>query len=155
MGPTPRPPSHVRILPRSLLLVSAGSLLVLGATLAGAVWSARGPAALSVLEPREGQRIGLGGVAVRVRFDPGQVAAGTFRALLNGADVTEEFSSGSAEARARLCGLLDGENVLRLEVFESVEPWWAPLVPGGRSEFSEIAREIRVLHRRPLDLDRG
>jgi hypothetical protein len=92
--------------------------------------------------------IGPEGLEVMVRFTgEGRVAPETFRILLNGADVTEGFITGENGSVGRLHGLLDGDNRVRAEVFgkSRLAPWI--LVEQGH--------EVRVTHRRPLDLDRG
>lgn len=106
------------------------------------------PTLIHVVSPEPGTVVGLAGMDVIVRFpDAGRVRAETFRALLNGADVTQDFTTAGNGAYARLSALLDGENVLRVEVFG--EGWWPPGV------LLEDTREVRVLLRRPVDLDRG
>ncbi|MEN8182542.1 MAG: hypothetical protein ABFS46_08410 [Myxococcota bacterium] len=98
--------------------------------------------------PQRDQVIGAEGVEVVVRFPSlARVAPETFRALLNGADVTSDFTTGENGAYGRLFSMLDGENVLRVEVFGWM-PW-----PEGL--MLEQGREVRVLHRRRLDVDRG
>lgn len=103
---------------------------------------------LRVEAPRAGEVVGPAGLEVMVRFtDTGRVAPETFRVLLNGADVTESFTTGENGSVGRLHSLLDGENRVRAEVFgrSRLVPWL--LVEEGD--------EISVTHRRPLDLDRG
>ena len=103
---------------------------------------------LEVESPTPGAVVGTGGVEVVVRFPVGgRVAPETFRALLNGADVTGSFTTAENGAYGRLFGVLDGENRLRLEVFG--RSWWPD------SLLLEHGRELTILHRRPLDLDRG
>jgi hypothetical protein len=92
--------------------------------------------------------VGPEGLEVMVRFTAQErVAPETFRVLLNGADVTESFTTGENGSVGRLHGLLDGENRVRAEVFgrSRLAPWL----------LVEQAHEVRVTHRRPLDLDRG
>lgn len=125
---------------RPWLPLPALALLLVGLTLADGEL-------MSVVSPREGSVVGAGGVEVVVRFpDEARVAAGTLRVLLNGADISEAITRGSNGAYGRLHGLLDGENVLRFEVFG--RRWWLP----GR--LVEEAREVRFLVRQPQDLDR-
>jgi hypothetical protein len=103
---------------------------------------------LRVEAPAPWAVVGPAGLEVMVRFtDEERVAPETFRVLLNGADVTENFTTGENGSVGRLHSLLDGENRLRAEVFgrSRLAPWL--LVEQGH--------EVRVTHRRPLDLDRG
>jgi hypothetical protein len=98
--------------------------------------------------PRAGEVVGPRGLEVMVRFTDGErVAPETFRVLLNGADVTESFTTGENGSVGRLHSLLDGENHVRAEVFgrSRLVPWL----------LVEEADEISIVHRRPLDLDRG
>jgi hypothetical protein len=98
--------------------------------------------------PRAGEVVGPSGLDVMVRFtDTARVAPETFRVLLNGADVTESFTTGENGSVGRLHTLLDGENRVRAEVFgrSRLVPWL----------LVEEADEISIVHRRPLDLDRG
>ncbi len=97
---------------------------------------------LEVVSPSPGQVVGVGGVEVMVRFaDLERVAPETFRVLLNGADATPEFTTGENGAYGQLHGLLDGENVLRFEVF--ARRWWLPGL------WLEEAQEVRILVRLP------
>lgn len=103
---------------------------------------------LELRSPRTGERVGTEGVEVAVRFpEIGRVAPETLRVLLNEADVTEALTTGENGAYGRLFALLDGENVLRVEVF--ARPRWPPWL------LLEQRREVRIVHRRPLDVDRG
>jgi hypothetical protein len=102
---------------------------------------------LEIEAPRPRQVARLAGVEVVVRFPGRRVAPETLRALLNGADVTAGFVTGENGAYGRLHALLEGENVIRVEVFGR-PLWWEGL-------FVEQAREVRVVHRPPLDLNRG
>ncbi len=104
---------------------------------------------LLVLErPEPGEVVGLTGVQVLVSLPvDGRVEPSTLRVLLNGADVTHALETARNGAAGRVQGLLDGENVLRVEVFGR-RPW----LPAG---WIETSREVRVLFRPPLDLDRG
>jgi hypothetical protein len=106
-----------------------------------------GPTLIEVLAPRPGAQVGLGGIELLVRF-PTEVALGeTFRALLNGADVTELLTTGENGCQGRLVDLLPGENRLRLEIFGRLP--WAP------QRLFEQSRELRIRMRPPLELDRG
>ncbi len=107
-----------------------------------------GPGLVSIVSPLPGEVVGLAGVDVmaRVPSDP-RVVPMSVRVLLNGADVTHLLTAGKNGAVGQLVGLLDGENVLRVEV--EAASWWFD----GRPY--ESAREVRFLSRRPLDLDRG
>ncbi len=107
-----------------------------------------GGSLLELESPKAGDVVGTRGIEVVVRFpEIERVAPETFRVLLNGADVTEAFTTGENGAYGRLFALLDGENVLRVEVFAAL--CW----PQGL--FFEYEREARILHRRPLDVHRG
>ena len=137
-----RVPSRRRWLPRAV----AGTFLAAMA-LAPSLPPA-GPALMEVVEPAPGAIVGVEGLRVWVRFPSGdRTAWETFRALLNGADVTDALRPAENGAYGDLHGLLEGENVLRLEVFGRL-PWRA------RTLF-EQAREVRVRMRPPLWLDRG
>lgn len=107
----------------------------------------RGPLLLEVLAPEAGEQVGIGGFELLVRFAPDRAFAETFRARLNGADVTDLLTTGENGSFGRLVGLLPGENVLRLEIFGR-----APYA--GDLRFEQV-REIRVWMRMPTDLDRG
>jgi hypothetical protein len=98
------------------------------------------------LEP--GEVVGVAGVEVLVRFRaPERVESSTLRVLLNGGDITGDFTTGENGAYGRVSGLIDGENVLRIEVFgRSV---WLP------GMLFEQTREVRFRSRRPLDFDRA
>ena len=146
-SPVHRNPSargHKRL--HCLWIVGAG-LVGPGVVVALALlWAA--PAPLELESPKVGEVVGTRGLEVVVRFpEIGRVAPETFRVLLNGADVTEAFTTGENGAYGRLFALLDGENVLRVEVFAT--PRWPPGL------FFEYGREARVVHRRPLDVHRG
>lgn len=106
-----------------------------------------GPVLLEVIAPEPGAEIGIGGFELLVRFAPGHALPETFRARLNGADVTDLLTTGENGSFGRLVGLLPGENVLRLEVFGR-----APYA--GDLRFEQV-REIRVRMRVPVELDRG
>jgi hypothetical protein len=125
------------------------SLAALAALALGVVMRTSGtPSLLWVQKPTEGARIGVEGVQVLVRFPRQErVATGTFRLLLNGADVTAQLTTGANGASGHLAGLLEGENLLRFEVQGDRGGW-----PGL---FGTEAREVRVLVRLPQDLDRG
>ncbi|HKB41584.1 MAG TPA: hypothetical protein VKD72_34485 [Gemmataceae bacterium] len=136
-----RPPSRPRLRP---LLLGAG----LAATLLALGLAAASPALLRVIEPRPGVVVGAAGVEVMVQFpDEESVAAETLRILLNGADMTGELTTAGNGAYGHLYSLLDGENVLRFEVFG--RRWWLPGI------LLEEAREVRFLVRLPQDLNRG
>jgi hypothetical protein len=125
-----------------VLLAACAALLPL--SLVGRI----GSPLLRLEAPRAGEVVGPTGLDVMVRFtDAARVAPETFRVLLNGADVTESFTTGENGSVGRLHSLLDGENRVRAEVFgrSRLVPWL----------LVEEADEISVVHRRPLDLDRG
>lgn len=130
--------------PSRCLSLAAAGLAAAAALAAGALT----PSPFEVVQPTPGSVVGLGGVEVMVRFPSEErIAVETFRVLLNGADSTGEFTTGANGAYGRLHGLLDGENVLRFEVFG--RRWWLPDL------LVEEAREVRFLVRLPQDLDRG
>jgi len=107
-----------------------------------------GPPLVSILSPGAGEVVGLEGVVVVARVPSDErVRPGTVRVLLNGADVTAQLVTARNGAVGRLHGLLDGENVLRVEV--EARSWWLDGRPWAAGE------EVRFLARRPLDLDRG
>ena len=107
-----------------------------------------GPGLVSVVSPRPGEVVGLDGIRLiaRVPVDR-RVRPGSVRVFLNGADVTHQVITANNGAVGQLHGLLDGENVLRVEV--EATSWWLDGRPWA------AAREVRFLARRPLDLDRG
>jgi len=106
-----------------------------------------GPVLLEVVSPRPGATIGLDGIEVLVQFPRAEAASETFRALLNGADVTDLLTTGENGCYGKLLGLLPGDNVLRLEVFGRV-PW-------SDDQLFEQSREVRVRMRPPQNLDQG
>lgn len=106
-----------------------------------------GPVLLEVILPVPGAPVGLGGFELLVRFPPEIAVAETFRALLNGADVTDQLTTGANGSHGRLVGLLPGDNRLRLEIFGRV-PW-------ATDHLFEQSRELPIRMRPPLDLDRG
>lgn len=133
---------------RSRLVSPLAATLLFFSAFAGNCFPPGGEALLWVDSPIPGQIVPPGGVEVLVRFDPAQgVASETFRCLLNGVDVTHDLTTGENGAVGRLYQLLDGENVLRLEVFGRA--WWS-----GDS-LVQRAREVRFRSRRPIDLYRG
>lgn len=79
--------------------------------------------------------------------EPERTAPGTLRVLLNGADVTGAFETASNGAYGSVVQLVDGENVLRAEVFGRL--WW----PAGR--LVEQGTEVRFRVRRPIDRNWG
>lgn len=127
----------------------AGIAAAILATLA--IWPSlppNGPRLLEVVSPEPGATVDLRGVELLVRFAPqGATAPETFRALLNGADVTDLLTTGENGTYGKLVGLLPGENVLRLEVFGRV-PW-------NPDRLFEQSRELHIRMRPPLQLDQG
>ncbi len=122
-------------------------LLGLGVTTAG-LWAAvHGPQLLAVQAPTQESRVGLGGIEVLVRFSQAHTQAGTFRAILNGADVTDQLKVAKNGAHGSLQGLLEGPNELRLEVFGS--GWWPADL------HVEERHTLTVLYRPPRQLNQG
>ena len=110
--------------------------------------SASTPSLLWVQAPLEGEVVGIGGVEVMIRFPRERgVEAHTFIALLNGADVTQEFTTGKNGAIGRLFGVLDGENTLHFEVQGDRG--------GAPDRLLRDTREVRFLVRRPQSVDRA
>ncbi len=108
----------------------------------------QGPVLVEIISPSPGDIVGIEGVEVFVRLSPGgRVMPETMRVLLNGADVTAALTTGENGAYGKLHALLDGENVLRVEVFGRV-PW-------GEGRLFEQSREVVVRLRRPLYPFRG
>ncbi len=126
-----------------LAALGIGALLGLGLGVAG--WL--GSPAVEIVEPSAPARVETGGVAVLVRFPGGRVRAATFRALLNGADVSGQLTIASNGAYGTVYGLLDGENLLELAVFAGGP--WRPHV------LVEEVHTFRVVSRPPLDWNRG
>jgi hypothetical protein len=111
-----------------------------------AAW--RAPALLRVETPAEGATVGVGGIELLVRFDaPDRIEPATFRARLNGADVTDRLLVAGNGVHGVLPTLLDGPNRLELSVFG--RPWWSP------GPLVEARRSLEVRFRRPTDWDRG
>jgi hypothetical protein len=102
---------------------------------------------LEVVSPQSGDAIGLDGIELLVQFPGAGAASETFRALLNGADVTDLLTTGENGCYGQLFGLLPGDNLLRLEVFGRV-PW-------SDDQLFEQSREVRVRMRPPQNLDQG
>jgi hypothetical protein len=68
--------------------------------------------------PERHDALRVGSIEVFVGFAPGdRVAWDTFRALLNGRDVTSELTLGRNGAHGTLVGLTEGQNQLRLQIF--------------------------------------
>ena len=111
----------------------------------------RGPVLMELVSPRPGTLVGIGGVELILRFPRdipgGGAVAETLRVLLNGADVTNTLTIGENGAYGLLPELLDGENVLRLEV-SGRSPWRS-------HRLFEQVREVRVRHRPRLDWNRA
>jgi hypothetical protein len=128
---------------RTVLLGGVG--LAAGALLL-ALWLHIGLPVISVQSPDPGQRVGVDGIELLVRFDPEDaVEPATVRVLLNGADVTGACVTGRNGVSGRLQGLLEGENRVRVEAF----------VRGPRGLLVEQSREVRVWFRPPLGFDQG
>ncbi len=106
-----------------------------------------GPVLLDVQAPAGAATVGLEGVEVFLRFDAERTRHATFRALLNGADVTDELEVAPNGVHGSLHGLLHGDNELRFEVYG--EGYWPPDL------LVEETRSYSIRYRPPLDLDRG
>jgi len=129
--------------------VLAGALLagvpMLGGGLAVTLFA---PPMLTLETPEEAETVGLGGFDLLVRFDAaGRAEPATFQVLLNGVDVTDLVETAPNGAHGHLNGLRDGPNTLRLQVFG--RGLWPPAV------LVEESREIEILYRPPLSLDRA
>jgi len=86
-----------------------------------------------------------GEVEIYVGFAPGgRVAWDTFRALLNGHDVTASMTLGRNGAHGKLLGLTEGQNQLRLQIFG--RSWW-----GGEYVEDEQVLLLPVAGRPDLD----
>ncbi len=134
--------------PRPRVLRPAGLVLAVIFVALAAIWLlATGPVLLTASSPDPGQRVGLEGVEVLVRFDTLRVEPGTFSARLNGADVTASLAVGENGAHGTLHGFVDGPNRLELSVFGRGF-WQLPLL-------LEETHAIDLDHRRPLSIDRG
>jgi hypothetical protein len=132
---------------RTWLVAAAG----LAALVVGPSLPPDGPTLIEVLRPEPGARVGLEGIELLVRFPSwplGELAASeTFRVLLNGADVTDSLTTGENGAYGHLSGLLEGDNVLRLEIFGRMP--WRP------DSLFEQSRELRIRMRPPRHLDQA
>jgi hypothetical protein len=138
-------------MPRRTRLKRFGQVLTAAIALIGvALWPSlppNGPLLMEVVSPAPGAAIGLEGIELLVHFPPETVATETFRALLNGADVTDLLTTGENGSYGQLLGLLPGDNLLRLEIFGRV--------PGSERRLFEQSREVRVRMRPPQNLDQG
>ncbi len=135
-------PERLRRFERAVLLAAA-----LGAA---ALWPSlppNGPLLMEIVSPQPGETIGLGGIELLVQFPRTGAASETFRALLNGADVTDLLTTGENGCYGHLLGVLPGDNLLRLEIFGRV-PW-------SDGQLFEQSREVRVRMRPPQNLDQG
>jgi hypothetical protein len=129
---------------RARLAAAFGAGIAVG--LAGLLWLEFGRSALILTSPEPDARVGVDGVELLARFEPeGAVEPATVRVLLNGADVTDQCLTGRNGIHAEFHGLLDGENLLRVEAF----------VHGPAGILFEQSREVRVWFRPPLEFDRG
>jgi hypothetical protein len=107
----------------------------------------RGPVLLDVVLPAPGLRVGHGGFELLVRFREGVAVPETFRATLNGSDVTDELITGDNGSHGRLVALLPGANRLRL-VISGHLPW-------SEDDLFEQSHEVQIWMQPRLDLDRG
>jgi hypothetical protein len=86
-----------------------------------------------------------GSVELFVGFASGErVAWDTFRALLNGRDVTAELTLGRNGAHGKLVGLIEGRNQLRIQIFG--RSWW-----GGDYMEDEQVLQLQVAGHPDLD----
>jgi hypothetical protein len=139
-----RPRRPLAILLRQTATLAFAAFLALVGTW---LWVRAAPL-LDVQLPVPGQTVGHEGIELLVRFpSSGRARVSTFRALLNGADVTAGLDTAENGVYGTLQGLLDGENVLRLEVFGR-PPW--PIGP-----LWEETRELRINFRRSVSSDRA
>lgn len=137
------PSIHFRSFRRLALLGLCGLLLAAG--LVGLLLL--GPALLRVQTPVGDPQVGIEGVEVLVRFDAARARSATFRALLNGADVTDELEVAQNGVHGSLHGLLHGDNELRLEIYG--EGYWPPGL------LLEETRTYHIQFRPRLDFDQG
>lgn len=92
--------------------------------------------------------VGAEGVLLSVRFDSaGRAASGTFRATLNGADVTDRLLVAGNGAEGSLHVLLEGENELIISVYG--EGFWPRYV------WIEERHVHRIHYRPPIGWNRG
>lgn len=133
---------------RRPVALALAALTLANCALMALLVSPGGPDPVTVVSPRPGEIVGVDGLRLvaQVPVD-GRVRPGSLRVLLNGADVTAQVITARNGAVGQLHGLLDGENVVRVEVEAS--SWWLDGRPWA------AAREVRFVARRPLDLDRG
>lgn len=142
LGQSPRILRCFRVAP-----LLAATLLFFSA-FGGSCFPPGGERFLWVETPVSGDVVPPRGIDVLVLFaSHGRVAPETFRCTLNGVEVTQLLTTGENGAAGHLYGLLDGENVLRLEIFGRT--WWS-----GDS-LVERSREVRIRLRRRLDLFQG
>lgn len=139
------PLADERAASRGTLVWAGVAGLVLGAL--AALVLVHGPALLDVRKPLDEGPIGVEGVEVLVGFLAGHTRSATFRATLNGADVTNELELAANGVHGSLHGLLDGENWLELAVFG--RGWWP------RDLLVEERHRIRILYRSPIRANQG
>jgi hypothetical protein len=97
------------------------------------------------VEARTAEVLRIGEVEVFVGFAPGErVAWDTFRAELNGRDVTAQLTLGRNGAHGKLLGLTEGSNRLTLQIFG--RSWW-----GGRFIEDEQILMLQVAGHPDLD----
>ena len=125
--------------------------VLIGLTGLGLAWVRHrplGPPIIEITSPASGDVLGNRQLEVFLLFpEPERTAPGTLRVLLNGADVTGSFETASNGAYGSVVHLVDGENVLRAEVFG--RPWWPS------DQLVEQATEVRFRVRRPIDRNWG
>ena len=129
-----------------ILMSMVAAVLILGL---GTVVILEQRSKMEVVTPLDGAELAFGVIPVLVRFPPQkQALPETFRASLNGQDVTEDFAAVATNgAGGRLYLLEDGENQLRLEVVGHA--WWSSEV------LVEEVKSVRFYVHRPNPIPQG
>lgn len=138
----------------ALALLGAGSALAVGLyrsgegdlrTRARRLFLLGGPV-LQVRIPAPEQIVPVGAAEILVSFASGQVAADTFRCLLNDRDITAALTLGRNGAGGSIIGLTEGENELRVQVFSRT--WWG-------QRFVEDTQTVRFYVKGLVGIDRA